>query len=438
MDYDFTVVGAGVSGLLTALALGKEGKNILLLEKENYAGGVCRSYDVDGYTVDTGPHIVTRLEHGPLKKLMDQYFDYTPIFVPHGKYYVRLNGRVAPFPWNLKAWLSFDLLPRIDRLYLMKSLFSVSYLFTGDRDLNKISVGEYIGPGISPETKKFLDCLSYFLTGTSMNETPVARFIDSEKYKTVSESLVDKIFKALMKEGATDQTYPRKGIQSIVDSIRASMPDTVEVMTGAEVNSITTEGAKKTVSTDEDNYSTKNVIYSGFASELPQIVKELPNEYSKGLEKMKRINSVVVWLGLNKKVFEEQGSEIWADREPYSWVVPTSNYDPSLAPRGKQLVGFAFIRPEEYNGNKDLEKKALDAIYDTLPEIESSVDMIHYQHLVPEKAAWTVDSVFAGVKTPVDGLYLVGTDTEKRSMGITRASYSVLNLLDTLREDRIL
>jgi len=62
--YDIVVVGAGVSGLLSALSLSKEGKSVLVLEKEGYVGGVCRSYKVQGYTVDTGPHIITRLDSG--------------------------------------------------------------------------------------------------------------------------------------------------------------------------------------------------------------------------------------------------------------------------------------------------------------------------------------------------------------------------------------
>ncbi|MGB5100786.1 MAG: FAD-dependent oxidoreductase, partial [Methanothrix sp.] len=67
---DVIVIGSGISGLLSALVLSREGKKVLILEKEGYIGGVCRSYDVSGYRVDTGPHIITRLENGPLKELM--------------------------------------------------------------------------------------------------------------------------------------------------------------------------------------------------------------------------------------------------------------------------------------------------------------------------------------------------------------------------------
>ena len=437
-EYDVIVIGGGISGLLSTLALSKEGRKVLLIEKDSQLGGVCRSYSVDGYKVDTGPHIITRLEHGPLKALMDKYFELTPLFIPHGKYYVRLGKRVLPFPWNMSAWLTFDLLPPVDRIYLMKTLFTASYLFSSDQNLQKMSVGQLVGEGVSQETKHFLNCMCAFMTGgSSMYETPVSRFIDSEHYKTMPEQgIIDKLYSVLMKEGATDQTYPKKGIQTITDSIIASLPkDKVTVKTLEEAKRIEHEGSRKIVATNKDNYTAETIVYTGFARDLPELVKELPKEYSEKLGKIRHIRSLSLWLGLKKKVFDVQGSEIWADGEPYSWVVSTSNYDPELAPKGKQLVGFGFIMPKDTKP-EDYRKKAIDHVYKTMPGLEKQVEMTHYQYLVPEKAVWTVTTEFADVKTPVEGLYLAGTDTTKKSMGITRASYSVVRLLEELRKDR--
>ena len=71
-EIDAIVIGSGISGLLSALALSRQGKRVMILEKESYIGGVCRSYDVNGYRVDTGPHAITRLESDPLRQLMDK------------------------------------------------------------------------------------------------------------------------------------------------------------------------------------------------------------------------------------------------------------------------------------------------------------------------------------------------------------------------------
>jgi len=218
------VVGAGISGLLTALALSKDGKDVLILEELEEIGGVCRSYTVDGYQVDTGAHIITRTGEGPLRDLMMRYFDVIPNYVTHGRYYVRLNNRIKPFPWNLQGWFKFDLIPEIDRLYLMKTLFSVSYMYNSGEDFSRKSIADLLGGGLSPPTMRFLNCMSMFMTGASMKETPVARFVDSESYKSRSNNILEKLYNALMKEGALDQVYPKGGLKSLITAIESSFP----------------------------------------------------------------------------------------------------------------------------------------------------------------------------------------------------------------------
>jgi len=430
------VVGAGISGLLTALALSKDGKDVLILEELEEIGGVCRSYTVDGYQVDTGAHIITRTGEGPLRDLMMRYFDVIPNYVTHGRYYVRLNNRIKPFPWNLQGWFKFDLIPEIDRLYLMKTLFSVSYMYNSGEDFSRKSIADLLGGGLSPPTMRFLNCMSMFMTGASMKETPVARFVDSESYKSRSNNILEKLYNALMKEGALDQVYPKGGLKSLITAIESSFPrGRVEIKTGEKVLGIDPD--RKAVETTKGEYMYDVIVYSAYASDLPGIVSGMDKAYKDSLKNLPKANALMIWLGLNKQMFTRDGSEIWIDSDPYNWVVPTSNYDRSLAPRGKQLVGFMSRLPDGKNTEKE-KKRALDAIYQTIPEIEKEVDMIHYQTLIPEKAAWTVTTQFTGVRTPMKDFYLVGTDTEKRSMGITRASYSVLRLLGAMKEDRVL
>ncbi|MPN39451.1 hypothetical protein SDC9_186979 [bioreactor metagenome] len=91
--------------------------------------------------------------------------------------------------------------------------------------------------------------------------------------------------------------------------------------------------------------------------------------------------------------------------------------------------------------NNSLESEKLDA-YETIlrvyPGINEHIDMIHYQITVPEKASVAINGFIAETVTPVKNLYLVGTDVDDRSMGITRAAYSVVKLIAVLRKEQIL
>lgn len=402
-----------------------------MIEKEDSVGGLCRSYEVNGYQVDTGPHILTRLRNGPLRRLMDQYFDVTPNFVPHGRYYVRLSNKVKPFPWSLQSWLSFDLLPLRDRIILMKSLFKAVYVTNNDGDLSRISVQEAVdGDDLGNPTLQFLECLSYFLAGAPMGKTPVARFLDSIDYKAGKGTLLREAYNLFVKEGAIDQAYPRGGIQTIVDSILTSFPrNRVEIRTEEEVQRIDVDDAVRGVITTEDSYDSNVVIYSGPASDLPNLIDGLPKGCTEKLRSTERNHTLTVWLGLRKKFFERQGSELWIDSNPYTWAVPTSVFDPTLAPKGNQLVGFGFSLPRRCDYNRQ-KKRALDTIFRIIPEMEKSVDMIHYQVFATEKRI--ANSDLEGVESPLEGLYLTGADIGKRSIGVSRASYSVLDLLSNM------
>ncbi|MEV0067500.1 FAD-dependent oxidoreductase [Amycolatopsis sp. NPDC050768] len=58
MSYDVIVLGAGVSGLVTASVLAEQGQRVLLLEKHAYLGGRAREYRYKGHQLGLGSHLV--------------------------------------------------------------------------------------------------------------------------------------------------------------------------------------------------------------------------------------------------------------------------------------------------------------------------------------------------------------------------------------------
>jgi len=158
--YDVIVVGAGISGLLAALTLSKHGKRVLVLEKSRYVGGNCNSYTVDGFQVDTGPHAITHLAVGPLKRLMDNYFDHVPVFEDHGYYYVRTEHSFVKLPSNLMEFMTFGVLSMKDRLVLSPAITKVLTLSTFGVDLSKQSVYETLPHTLSKDAYDFVGTAS--------------------------------------------------------------------------------------------------------------------------------------------------------------------------------------------------------------------------------------------------------------------------------------
>ena len=57
--YDIIVIGAGIGGLSAAGLTAKEGKSVLVVDQRPAPGGVCHSFERDGYTFDVGPHLLS-------------------------------------------------------------------------------------------------------------------------------------------------------------------------------------------------------------------------------------------------------------------------------------------------------------------------------------------------------------------------------------------
>ncbi len=475
--YDVIVVGAGISGLLSALTLSKHGNKVLVLEKNNNIGGNCNSYVVDGFHVDTGAHAITHLEVGPLRRLMDNYFDYMPVFEDYGHYYVRTEDQFLKVPSNVKDFVTFDVLPRKDRIIVSQAITKALTLSTFGIDLSKQSVYDFMSDNLSKDTYDFMDAISYFLSGRDMKETSVQRVLSGSSF--VRDSVLQEQMESIMKAHGKPQTepvlksiltsnlhtslqtrmnkaskplttlgrlatnkvsysqgYPRKGLKSLLNAVLFSLPKSVEIKTGHEVKKILTSKGKVVGVEADETYYANTVVYTGFVTDLPRMVETLPSSYVEELKGVDHTKSLTVWLGLDSMMeeFNYIGSEIWFKNQPY-WAMPITNYDSSLAPKGKQLVGFSFIIKEEKNESSEI-KNAYETIFRAIPRIEDHIQMKHEQITIPEKAAVTINGYFADARTPINNLYVAGTDTDSRSMGITRAAYSVIELLQKMNEDR--
>ena len=444
--YDIIIIGAGISGLLTALALCKEKKSVLVIEKSDHLGGNCRTYEIDGYHIDTGPHAITSITNGPLKILMDKYFSVLPKFVPIGSYYARWQNKLQEIPLTLIQLSYFNILSKRDRVLMAGTMIDAIANSSLHKNILEKSVYDYIkNYNFSIKSIRFIDALCYFLSGKSMEETPAWRMLGGSGYVDESnknEESVKKHLKKIMKFAKHDyssQGYPLGGIQNITSSVLNSIPkNRISFKTNEKALKFIIKRNRITgVQTDKGTYYGDAVVYSGFVKDLPNFTDQFSAKYKANLQKIKQTKSVTLWLGLKNKIPEMSylGSEVHFDTSTPYWAIPVSNFDSNLAPKNKQLIGFTTVLKED-NSEKQL-SKLKNSIFTTLPNIKKNIDFEHTQFTIPEKASVTTGVKFPSPKSPIKNLYLVGTDTDMRSMGITRASYSVLEVLKFMRDDGV-
>ena len=447
--YDAIIIGAGISGLLTTLMLSKKLEKCLLIEKNNYLGGVCHSQNIDGYCVDNGIHAITELRDGPLITLLNKYSNFDVKFKPYGRYYVRLKGKephLAYVPINLSEFAQASFLPKKDRLIIVKLVGEALTNLIIAPENNKKSVWDAIKKyNLSNRTIEFIDAICPFLSGASTKQTAVSRVIEGaglnsnksnfkHKHKLINKlnrfSAIKNFQNILVNNSQANQGYPIGGIDSIVKAIVCSFPlNYVNVLKNTSIDKIIVKNNTAIgVESNNKKYFADKIIYSGFMNKLPNLIDNgiLKEEYINQLSNLIPCKSYTLWLGMKPyKYFNYTGSEIWFYGDTKFWAMPVSNYDSALAPKNRQLIGFATVVGDDEQKTRENLKNTILSIF---PKIDKYIEFKHEQFDFPEKAVIRTNIKVPDTKSPVENLYLVGTDTEGRSMGLTKAAYSVVNL----------
>lgn len=101
--YDALVLGSGIGGLAAALLLAHEGKKVAVFEKHKRPGGRLGSFKKEGYTVDYGVHLVSRGEKSPVIQLLDRCGVDANIEFTKVRPVQSTGGEQFKFPHDLKG-----------------------------------------------------------------------------------------------------------------------------------------------------------------------------------------------------------------------------------------------------------------------------------------------------------------------------------------------
>jgi phytoene desaturase len=453
------IIGSGVGGSGCAALLAKAGYEVTLLESHPFAGGRCACLEREGFRYDFGVHMFSRGEKGPLEEI-NQRMGGDLKWVTH-KNPCHVMGRVEfDFPLDINPLTRQVSLAR--KLGVKPKNYLGAYrLFRallGGKDVEENS-GVVLQDFISRYTDDeiihlFVTCVSQLYFAQSYRQSSAGEFLWSFNH---------------MFRGASFG-YPVGGGGKIPESyVSGAEREGGRALFQEEVSRIVVEGGRvQAVETNKGEYPADIVVSNaGLRNTIYLAGREsFPEEYMEKAEEYKDSNAyITIKYALERKVVpypvvfymphlppEKVFSYIDEERppeEPYIFMPVPTNHDPSLAPDGMQLVIAGTAAPA--GASDELCDAILDRVHaqvcEIFPELEGALlwasrstgadTMQLTGHRVGEciglaQTPSQVGKLRPQLRTPVEGLWLVGADAGARGIGTEMAAASALRLADEI------
>ncbi len=443
-DYDVIIAGTGAGGLLTALALSADGKRCLLLEKEDRIGGVWNGYWVNGFRVDRGLHVITRVRRGAFTQFMRRYLSPPPTFVFHEGWYFRVNDREGTIPSSIGQTLRWPLTGPRGRLTLARIGAKIKTMKLDEmRRYKDITFLEFMQRH-NATNSTILDVIQsaiYMAAGVGVDRASAYEALRTLKDTDKESSRISSIKKLIFGMGVEfDEGYVVGGMAGLVKRVSDAIDG--DVVLNAPVERISeSNGCVSGVTVNGQELEHHCVVSNIPMSAMPGIVNTaspVARQFFERWSHMEATYGVTLWLGLDEVVIGDRKSRVIVYPTPNRWMVSVSSFDPSCAPHGKELVALATI----YQAGKSIEEHVSmlkgNGLEKYHPRLLSHIEMEHVQFSYATRAALIpgqTDLDRPGPETPIKGLYIVGTDTAGSGVGLQQAASSANGVIAALRRN---
>ena len=379
--YDAVVIGGGISGLSIAGLLGKAGRKVVVLERDSLLGGKSKSIEVDGFTLDMGPHVFQ--EKGfqyEIFELLGKDEELKKIRVPF------VEGDIKLATYRDGKWINFyELIPTGPEMEKVgKAIAAVK-----PKDIPKydaISVADWI-KGITAD-EDIIFFINFFASMMCTHPDPnyiaagiFIRMLQLPQYAPEAGGLIT--------------YYARGGMKSWIKLLEVGCKENgVGIRTNSDVTKILVEDGRVKGVLVEEGDRRKQVRFAGFGEigevkriEAPIVVTSFP------VWKLFHIISrdyfptwFVEWLdGSRNRVTSDVGFWV-ASREPIfkeKWfvltrsprtklpivVLPLSNVSPEVAPEGISLLCEVSMVDPRIRGDREQVYKTIELLKEDMDDL---------------------------------------------------------------------
>ncbi len=314
------IIGAGISGLACGYTL----RDALVLEKEPFIGGLCRTVRVDGFRFDLGGHrFFTHHQH--IDAFVRELLQETLLSV-NRKSKIYRNNRFIDYP--LKISVVFQLSPWNILwalcTYLFRKFSPRQEISFKDKAINRF--GDHLYSLFFRDyTEKVwgIPCVSIdkSLVGIRLQNISLLRVVrDIFKKDTKNKTLADTF------------VYPQHGIVQLAEALARGL----DIRVNSEVTSLTCSENKieRVIVNHQDAYGCRNLIST---MPLPQLVKFLnpPEEVATASRELKYRSLVLVFLILNRKKYTDNHWIYFPENQIFGRLHEPKNWSSDMSPQEK-------------------------------------------------------------------------------------------------------
>jgi phytoene dehydrogenase-like protein len=443
------IVGSGIGGSALGALLSKD-YEVLLFEKNSLWGGRCSTYEKNGFMVDVGVHLFAEGPSGPLSEICRRFGEPDAI-----RWELARNPRPLlnylgkNYVYSRDTMLS--LVPERERKNLLEVFGRMLGMSKKEMDgIYHKNLREWVNNFTKDLTIHTLIsgiCGQYFCIPTSI--ASAGEFI--------------RCFQSVVKSRSSG--YPYGGCISIPSAYIREIEKRGRAIK-KEVKRIVVEDFEVRGVEVEDGFVPSDVVVSNAEPRITLKLageKNFPREWRNRIKNLRYAGHVfalkialkrritdqklIMYIPLPIDSFEEYMENLLEGTMPEEvggMITSPSNFDPSLAPPGKQLLLFGTGAPRKADWDR-WKESCMSSLEKLFPEIKEEVEWVDVttpdtiERFAGEDgnvigAAQTPEQVGSRrlpQVTPVKGLYLVGAEAGGWGVGAELAARSAIELSQT-------
>ncbi|MBD3351764.1 MAG: FAD-dependent oxidoreductase [Candidatus Lokiarchaeota archaeon] len=405
-EWDFIVIGGGITGLGTGAILANGGNKVLVLERNDNVGGRLRPTEKDGFILDNGLHLLKYGKESALYKtleLSDCHPEYIK-FIPIRNYYVYIGlddehlkktldkECIDKNKWTKRGWLevphNVNKMKGCDYFNLWKLIRIYTTCFKCEfNDIKEKSLIKFLAEKRMCRAHGCIEVTRYLkLISTALMHCSDPHYISAgEIFRTIKWMSKRKVL----------FSYPKGGWQQIIDKLKNKIIENGgKVITDCEVKQLIFQKNKvedqnaivdllsvEGVKTSLGDISSDNVVIAIPPKNVPNlfvdkvIIRRIMPEYQKVFESLDPVVGISIDFALDSVLYKSK--TFMYVEEPSGYGSTISNIDPSIAPDGKQLMSFFFPFPHQMLTRQKMVDELIDkckkGVYKRYPKIQDNI-----------------------------------------------------------------